>query len=1102
MRPFRFYPPSENRRLIEWHTGLFGIWLLLLLPILPRTLGAQTLYFEHLSEKDGLSSNSVTCLLQDRQGFLWIGTKDGLNRYDGTRFRVFSRYRNDSTSISNNYILCLWEDRRGYLWVGTQAGLNRFDPRTEKFQRFIRQHGAQFEAENYIHSVKEDRRGYIWYGTYNGLFRLHTQTGASRQFLPDSLDVFSLPHPIVWTVDEDRDGRLWFGTRNGLAVCANDDRFRFEKYGPEAGNSHALANDNVWQLVQQPDNTRWLASNNGLFQLIPSGKTLHFKRWQHLPKQPNSLSDNYIQYLYADGNYRLWAATYNGGLNEMYFPDGDKTRPRITRHLHDANQPGSISHNEVHTVLRDRSGILWVGTEGGLDKADPHGRKCRVVQHRVNEPLSLRSNHITALLFDSRGNLWVGTRGGGLHRLPKDRLRRRQFQFEIFQHQAGDPYSLSNNDVYGLFEDSQGYLWINTYDGLNYLNLNGSAEKPRFRHLNTANGLPHKFSFQVFESARGGLWVASYGKLARMFFDPRQPEKTRFKNYDMDLSRSDALANALTFTLAEDRFGQLWIGTFNGLSKCLDTAGPGRFENYRNQPGNPASLGNNIVNQLYCDSKGRLWAATNGGLDFFEQKSASAPVVFQHFGLPEGLSGEIIRSICEAPGGMLWLGTTKGLILFDPELALQANAGSPVQKVLDFQDGLLGNEFAERAACCSPEGLLWFGGLHGLNYVDPGALVKNPYAPPVVFTEFRLFNRAVRPDGGADNPLQQSIICEEAITLRYWQNVFSLHFTALSFSHANKNNYAYRLRGFDDKWISTGREQSATFTNLSAGNYVFEVKASNNDGVWNNRPAALRIRVLPPPWRSGWAYLLYAAALVALLSGLHRYRVRREIQKLEEKGRLEKVRFEEREGLRRQNAADFHDELGHRLTKIALFLELTIRQLPENNPLLATYLAKIREHTAGLSAGLRDLIWTLDPGQDNLFQTLERLQEFGHQLFDQTGIAFKTQGISPALAEIELPSHVRKHLLLIFKEVMHNSLKHAGAQQAILQVNPENRQIRICFDDDGKGFAPETASTGYGLKNIRERARKIGARLEIDSEPGRGCNIQLIFKKPQMPHTG
>jgi ligand-binding sensor domain-containing protein/signal transduction histidine kinase len=1061
----------------------------ILIICLPCLLLAQPAHFQHFNEKNGLSQNSINAIYQDSLGFLWVGTEEGLNRYDGTHFRVFRHLRSDTNSLSNSFVQSIFTGKDGKIWVGTQFGLNRFDPATEQFERFIHPDTVLMEAKNYIHKGTVDSEGFVWYGTYDGLFRLQPEQREWLHFPPDTSLPNGVSHNAVWSVFEDSRKVLWIGTSNGLSVFKNDGQFSINRYFHHPNNPQGILSERVFDFAETPDGTVWLATRQGLSRAEGPPEHLQFFHYKNNPTEPNSLSNDFVWSIAADDDGSIWLSTYGGGLNQVRFLENDFGKPIVTRHLHDEKQPNSIAHNEVNCALPGHSGILWAGTAAGLDKIDPSGSRFEWIQNVPDDPSSLRSDHVQALLLDSRGDLWVGTRDGGLHRLSSENLAERNYEFEVFKNDPNDLFSISHNDIFGLSEDSHGYLWITTYDGLNCLKLSENGP-PKFHHFTEEDGVAYKFQYQVFQRKNGEHWVATYGRLNRMHFDPARTERTTFDEYNMDLEREDALVNATTHSLVEDRFGQLWVGTFNGISKLISADGVGTFENYLNDPNDPNSLSNNYVKQLYLDSKGRLWATTRSGLNFMEQTSVEAPVKFYSFGPAEGLPSETVQAICEDGEGRFWVSTIGGLALFDPEIALGKTGEMPVLQTFDYRDGLQGNEFCERAALRGPDGKMYFGGIQGLNIFDPKNLWENPFVPPVVFTEFQLFNQAVRP-GEKGNPLRQSISQTRSITLKHWQNVIGFSFAALSFSQPEKNSYAYRMTGFDEGWIFSKNNNSATYTNLSPGNYRFEVKAANSSGIWNETPSFIDVTVLPPWWLTWWAHLIYG--LVAVGTAVFFIRQREATIR-----QVEQAKAGEREILRKQNAADFHDELGHRLTKIALFLELAERQ-KEDSKMLSGYLSKVRHHAAGLSTGIRDLIWTLDPGADSLLQTLVRLREFGDDLFKRSGIKFQTSGISEEWEQLRLEPDVRKHLLLLFKEAMNNCLKYSQASRCHFMIEKTTDGFQIKLSDDGQGFDLGKTKQGYGLRNMQERAEKMGGIFQLESCPGSGTSILLKLK---MPHKG
>ena len=1055
---------------------------------------SQSRNFQSLSLQEDYPTGSPLCFLQDRHGFLWIGTTDGLSRYDGKKYKSFYQIRNDSTSISNNYILSLTEDKEGKIWVGTRKGLNRFNPKTEKFERYIRYGGNQFESENIIHSVIEDQNGFIWYGTYNGLFRLDPITNDWLQFLPQIENENSISNQTIWKIYEDKKGRLWMGTGNGLTIYDNDDSFKFKRYLPEPENPNGLKAGGIFEFAEQANGTIWLGTVGGLYKVNQSNEDMTFQLFNHDPNSKNSLSHNLIESLIADGNDRLWAATWNGGLNEIIVPKANE-EIQFIHHRHNPKNPLSIDVDLVKNLYLDQSGILWVGTSLNIQKLVPNSSKFNTINHQPNDPFSLSNEIVKATLVDSKGNFWVGTRDG-LNFLSAEKFEKRQFEFDIFKHEKGNDRSLSHNNIFGLYEDPRGYLWISTYNGLSFLNLSKlNPQEPDFQHFTTSNGLPNNWISDVLHIAENDYWVATYGQLSRMTFDPQKPKETSFFNYDMDDSRDDALVNASTYQVCKDKFGDQWIATFDGLSKFVERDGRTFFDNYKNVRGDTSSLSNNSIITMHLDQKGRLWIGTRGGLNLVVQKERNQRVTFKTYGKPEGFPNEVIQAIEEDKNGNLWIGTNNGLVHFDPEKALSGENG--VIKIYDKQDGLAGSGIVFRSSFKDKNGQLYFGSASGFSYFNPASLPENKNIPPIVFTDLKVLNKSVLPSLEKDNPLKKAIYLTDTISLNYWQNIISIEFAALDFSKPEKNRYAYQLEGFDPEWVFSGTKNSATYTNLDPGTYTFKAKGSNNDGTWNETPKKLTIYVLPPPWRTWWAYTIYVLGFSGFVFLFIKNRVQKRVQRIEQIAKIEKARFEEREILRKQNAADFHDELGHRLTKISLFLELTDRSLGDSK-LAKQYLSKIKNNASDLSEGIRDLIWSLDPKKDSLYQTMTRLQEFGDKLFDFAEVKFKTNGINESLDQKTLEPNVRKHILLIFKEAMNNCLKYADCENAILKIESNGLFYKIVFEDDGKGFLINDVHKGYGLENLKARAQKINADLKIKSEVGQGTSILLEMKIPQM----
>jgi ligand-binding sensor domain-containing protein/signal transduction histidine kinase len=1039
--------------------------------------------FVRYTMDDGMSQNTVNCILQDSRGFMWFGTQAGLNRFDGYTFRVFRHNPQDSLSISNNWIWSIFEDSQKRLWAGTfGGGLNRFDSATETFQTFRHTPGdsANSLLDDGIWFITEDSNGVLWVGSNTGLNRFDTQSGAIQHFTfrPGSSNCFfgaRTPEDVLWFTTPAYLYRFDLQSHEYTEFPIHA-----ETPGRPATVRSSIAVDRAGDV--------WLGTGNGLqFLDIENGDIR--QRYAYHSQNTNLASQRFFS-LFIDSHDTLWA----GGDSGLFLLDLEKHRARyqseppvFTGLSHSPFVQTSLINNTVFSTGESSGGEIWVGTAFGLNRYDRNNQKFENYGYNPGTKNSLSNPIVQDIIEDSRGKLWISTRNG---------LNCYDPQTGEYRHYLSDPKkpqtTLRSNYVFSLLEDSlrPGGVWVGTIrGGLHWLNWqSGAVEQYPFGN-GAENGTLSSNIYTIYADRQNDIWVGTNGGVSRYL-----RAENRFDR-QADRAFSAMLPHAFVYGILQDRFGDYWFATAGGLTRY--SPGSGVHTTYQHQPGDSTSISHNFIICLYESPRsGDLWIGSNGGLSrALRSENEPARVSFQTMRKTDGLPDDVVYGIMEDDRGHLWVIAQNGLAKVD------ISGERLVITTFTKSDGLLSNEFNMNAWHRDRSGKLYVGGMNGFNAFYPENIRLNRFLPPVVFTDFTVLNEPVPVRPPTANPQDNrfaipAVINElDALNLSWRQNVFSVSFAALNFTQPHENRYAYKMEGFDEAWIAAGDRRFATYTNLDPGEYVFRVKASNNDGLWNETGKSLRISIAPPPWRTWWAYLIYAAVLISGIYGILRFRIREHRRKIEAQANIERAKAEERERVRKKNAADFHDEAGHLLTKITLFLELARRQSPGRSA-LGEYLDKIEEHTKSLAGGMRDFIWGLDPEKDTLLDTLTRLRDFGNRLFQDSEVRFTAGPLAEEFRHIIQEIDDRRAIVFIFKEAMHNCLKHAHARNARLDAALENGKLRITFSDDGRGFSTAEKSDGYGVKNMHSRATKIGASLTVCAEDGKGATVVFEKKLP------
>lgn len=802
----------------------------------------QNLKFEHIGTAQGLSQSNVICTLQDSRGFMWFGTRDGLNKYDGYKVTVYKSETNNKNSLSNSTVNDIAEDHDGNLWIATWNGLNRFDREKETFTRFLPDKNDPGSiAGNGINSLLVDSKGTLWVGTDNsGLDKFDFKTGKFGHYYNER-DSSGYAGNVIKDIVEDRDGNLWLGTYGGL-VLFDRNTGEFTKFSHQDGDPSSISFNNIWKVLEDSRGRIWVATMGGGLNLFDkqSGKFTHFdgKDALRLHDHVFCVEEGY------DGS--IWVGTENEGLSIL-----DSNGELIGTYKQNDVDNDGLNSNSIWSIYRDNKGNMWVGTfSAGINFFNIDTRKFAHYKHHAS-PASLSNNNVMAICEDYNDNLWIGMDGGGV-----DLFDRKSKTFRHFLHENGNPKTIGGNYVLALEADSYGNIWIGTWgDGL-------TAYNPAKNTFTQYKHNPHDPSsivcdrvWSLLEDSDKNLWVGAYtGGL-----DLYDRKTNSFIHYKADATNPEALSNDMPNSIYEDSNKNIWIGT-NGGGLCRFDKKTQKFKTYR-QDNNDNSLSNNVVFGIMEDRLGNLWIGTSSGLNKLNPKTEQ----FTNYFVKDGLPNDYIFEIQEDASGNLWISTNNGISKFNPAANEFKNYG--------ITDGVQGREF-KQSSCKSRWGQFYFGGINGFNEFFPDSIRDIKFDPSIVLTDFQVFNKPVpiTLDDDKNGILKQSITETKELTLSHKEAVISFEFASLNYTDINRKEYAYLLEGFDKDWNYIGTKRTATYTNLNPGTYVFKAKGLDNQGNWSDNIVSLKLTILPPYWQTAWFKTLAIIFVVLVIVGAIRIR--------------------------------------------------------------------------------------------------------------------------------------------------------------------------------------------------------------------------------------
>lgn len=1075
---------------------IFSIATLLLTLALLSNVAAQesNINFTRYKVEQGLSDNDVNTIIQDAQGFIWVATDDGLNRFDGYNFKVYHNNPKEASSLPNDSINTLYKDSLGILWVGTSKGLARYNPSTDNFT--IYRHNPNISnslSNDKINSIYQDKFGLIWIGTSKGLNKFDLKTGNITRYYHDKNRSDTISQDAIISVYETRQGVLWVGTDVSGLNRYDRDKDSFINY--QANLEREEIPKSVDLLYEDSLGNLWIgAESGGVYKYDPiKDQFVPFNILTGLDK----LTDDSVYSICEDHLGMLWISTTSAGLYRY-----DPKTNSLANYSYNRFSTNSISSNAIWSMFIDKEGILWVGTDLGLNKANLKRQHFTTFTNNPSIKNSLSDDIVYAFCEDKLGTLWVGTSDGLNKYDPKTK------GFVVYKHNPKSLTSLSNDTVYAIYEDKLGTLWIGTSDGsLSKYDPKIDGFVSYLSDPKASKKLTDIAITAISQDLTGVFWIGTFGK-GVIKFDPQTDKITSYLN---DPNNSNSLSHNRVFTLYSDKEGIIWIGTQGGGLNRFDPK-TNTFTLYKNNPNQANSLGGDTIMTIYQDSQDRLWvgAYEAGGLNKFDPKTQS----FKTYKKTDGLQNSSVIGILEDSKNNLWLGTGSGISKFNPKTEKFINYNS--------RDGLLEDGFNLGAYYKSRKGEMFFGS-KGFNKFFPEEIIENSEISPVVITDFKVFDKPFQKATPILNSPNPNLI--ETIELSHTENYFSLEFALLSYSHSQKNRYSYKLEGVNEDWITFTDRRYVSYSNLDYGEYIFRVKAVSSDGVWNEAGKVVKIRLIAPPWRRWWAYSIYLLVFSSI--GLITVRARNKRLKSKQELLETKLRADAAEIANQAKStflANMSHELRTPLNAILGFTQIILRRnqlTDQENDYLKTIM-RSGEHLLSLINDVLS-ISKIEAGKVELHKQTFNLYNL---LNDITNI-FSSHTVGKGLdfvTEIDanLPKEVEgdeKKLRQVLINLLGNAVKFTNMGKVILRLSYKDSQAFFEVEDTGFGIAKDeleklfnsfaqTSSgqqskegTGLGLFISQNLVRLMGGEITVVSVLGKGTKFSFDIKLPEIQTT-
>ncbi len=1044
------------------------------------------LQFIHKTQEDGLSSSSVSAIIQDYKGFMWFGTPDGLNRYDGYNYVIYKNNPFDSSSLINNVVITIFEDHKNNFLLGTENGLSLYNRNQKSFLNYMFDKSSPLNGLRCsVLKITEDTIGNLWLATNVGLIYFDRTRNQMHIYNHDPANPESLSSDYVEGVMIDKNNNLWVTTRKGLnRYISRTSEF---EHITTSCTGEDLTNTIFTDLIEDREGNLWFASEDGLFCMKNNGKSFNNNcvHYKHDSKDDSSLTIDQVISLFVDNAGNLWVGTENGGINLF-----NKEKNSFSHYRRDDYDMHSLSTESIDDIYQDRTGNLWFGTyTGGLNIVVKNSNAINSFQNQPGASFSLSHNTVTCFLEGQKGSVWIGTDGGGLNLFDSQRNHFTRFNTRNC--------NIGSNAILCLAETSGHQIWFGTWAGGL---VRFDPETNAFRSFTNKNsGNTDNNIFSVAEGDDNDLWLGSFEHGLLHY----QIRENKFTEYNQTNS---GLGNEMVVKIVKLPGKRLLIGTSTGFQ--IYYISEDRFANFAIDPKKSDCLSYDRVTDILVENDTSIWIGTPYGLNHFNPNTG----LFKKFFKKDGLPDDFIRGLAIDKSSDLWVTTNKGVSRY--------HRATGQFKNFTKADGLQGNEFSERSILKLTDGSVLMGGTKGFNIIYPEKIVENTKVPDIVITDFKIFNKSVNP-GDENSPLKQNISETKFLSLTHENSVLSFSFAVMDFTAPEKNQFAYKMEGFDEDWFYSGNKSEAIYTNLSPGDYTFRVKGSNNDGVWNEEGTSIRILILPPWWSTVWFRLIIISVVILLFTAILFSRFR---QLKNQKLLLEKTVALKTAELFELNASKdkFFSIIAHDLKN------------PFNT--IVGFSNMLKEDAGSGELGrIDELTALINDSATRTYHLLENLLDWANSQRNMISFIPVSINLTEILQEefnlvddllkakqINLSSHLDAPLMImadrnmirtVVRNLITNAVKFTNRMGAI-EVNAVivNDNVEIAVSDNGIGMTDETMGklfridanlstrgtgneegTGLGLFLCKEFVERHGGRIWVESREGKGSTFRFTL---------